>query len=146
MRIKWNKNQMLPTFGYTITVLNRLKAKHSTTKLDIWKKTVLHNCFLSTQAIRSITGTTVSISNNFICRVPKNENYRPYNDWIYDLEGFTFSTGDYVIKGEIQEDIIEPNNIRDIVDKYRPNAFEIRLFKDNTGAIEVLEHYHLEGV
>lgn len=146
MRVKWNKNQPLPTFDYTITILNKLKATHSTTKLDIWKKTVLDNCYFSTQAVRNISGSTVTVGNNYICRIPKNINYRPYNQWIEDLEGFTFSTGDYIVKGEVTEDIITPNNIRSIVDKYRPNAFEIRFFKDNTGIVEFLEHYHLEGV
>lgn len=144
--VKWNKKQMLPTFDYTITILNKLKATHSATKLDVWKKTVLHNCFFSTQAIRNISGSTVSVGSNFICRIPKNEEYRPYNEWMQDLEGFTFSTGDYIIKGEVIEDIITPNNIRSVIEKYKPNAFEIRFFKDNTGTVEFLEHYHLEGV
>lgn len=146
MKIHKNKQQLLPTFNCTITVLNKLDSINSKTGLDLWEKTVLNNCFFSTQAIMNISGATVSIGNKYICRVPENENYRPYDKWIDDLEGFTFSTGDFVIKGEIEEDIITPNNIRSIVEKYRPNAFEIRFFKDNTSAIEILNHYHLEGV
>ena len=146
MKINKNKQQLLTTFNCTITILNKLDGINSKTGLDVWKKTVLHNCFFSTQAIRNISGTTVSIGNNFVCRIPKNNNYKPYNEWIDNLEGFTLSTGDFIIKGEIEEDIITPNNIRSVVEKYSPNAFEIRCFKDNTNTIKVLEHYHLEGV
>ena len=60
--------------------------------------------------------------------IPKNKEYRPYNEWMQDLEGFTFSTGDYIVKGEVIEDIITPNNIRSVIEKYKPNAFEIRFF------------------
>ncbi|MDE6357908.1 MAG: hypothetical protein K2L15_04895 [Eubacteriales bacterium] len=144
--MKFNKKQRLPTFNQKITVLNKIKATHSTTRLDVWKKTTLDSCFFNAQAVRNINGTTVTMGNNFICRVPKNDNYRPYNKWIEDLEGFTFSTGDYIVKGEVTEDLITPDNIRKVVEKYKPNAFEVRFFKDNTGIIAFLEHYHLEGV
>src|SRR5690625_3668132 len=105
MKINKNKQQLLPTFNCTITILNKLDGINSKTGLDVWKKTVLHNCFFSTQAIRNISGTTVSIGNNFVCRIPKNNNYKPYNEWIDNLGGFTLSTGDFIIKGEIEEDI-----------------------------------------
>lgn len=144
--MKWNKKQLLPTFNQKITILNKLKGIDSATRLDVWKKTTLDSCFFNTQTVRNINGTTVTVGHNFICRVPKNENYRPYNEWIEDLEGFTFSTGDYIIKGEVTEDLITLDNIKKIIAKYKPNAFEIRFFKDNTGTIGLLEHYHLEGV
>lgn len=145
-KIKINKNQLLPTFDYTITVLNKLKAIHSASKLDVWKKTILHNCFYSSKTVSNITGTTVAVGSNFICRVPKNAKYRPYNVWQKDLTGFTFNTGDYIFLGELEEEDITAKNIISIVNKYKPNVFEIKTFKDNTGAIELYEHYHLEGV
>lgn len=146
MKIKWKEGQMLPTFDYTITVLNKLKSTDSATSLDVWKKTVLHNCAWSSNAIRNVQGTTVSIGNAFVVRVPKNIQYKSYSEWKEDMEGFTFSTGDYIIKGEIQEETVTPNNIQNIVNIHRPEAFEVRFFKNNTGTIEALEHYHIEGV
>ena len=51
-----------------------------------------------------------------------------------------------VTQEEIEEEIITPQTVITLVQKYRPNACEIRSFKDNTGTIELAEHYHLEGV
>lgn len=146
MKIKWKQGQLLPTFDYTITVLNKLKSTDSATKLDVWKKTVLNNCAWSSQAVRSVQGSTVSLGNAFVVRVPKNADYKPYNEWKDTLDGFTFSTGDYIIKGEITEDTVTPNNVLKIVEAYRPDAFSVVFFKDNTGTVEALEHYHIEGV
>lgn len=146
MKISWKKGQILPTFDYTITVLNKLRAKDSKTKIDIWKKTVLSDCFWSEKAVRTVQGTSVSLGNSYIVRVPKNDNFKPYNKWKNGMEGFTFSTGDYIILGEIGEETVTPNTIQTVVNKYRPNAFEIKIFKDNTGTIEAAEHYRIEGV
>lgn len=146
MKIQFKPGQMLPTFDYTVTILNRQKAQHSETRQDIWYKSVVENCAWTSQVVRNVSGTTVSVGASYIIRIPKNPNYKPYSEWIQDIQGFTFSTGDYLILGEIEEEIITPQTVLSIVQKYRPNACEIRLFKDNTGTIELAEHYHLEGV
>lgn len=135
---------MTPLFDYTITVLNKRAGRDSADKLDAWKKTVLHHCSWSSQAVRSVSGTTVSLGNAYVVRVPKSDAYRPYGQWIADMEGFTFSTGDYIIRGEIPDEVT-PKTVQAIVNRYRPEAFEIKLFRDNTGTIEALEHYRLEG-
>lgn len=146
MKVNFKPGQLLPTFIYTITILNKLKAQHSETKQDIWKKTVVKNCAWSSNLVRNIAGTSVSVGASYIVRIPKNEDYKPYSEWIKTMKGFTFSTGDYLILGEIEEEIITPQTVLSIIQKYRPNACEIRFFKDDTGTVEVAEHYHLEGV
>lgn len=147
MKLKWKQGQLLPTFDYTITILNKAKATDTATGLDVWRKTVLNNCAWSANAVRNIQGSTVSVGNAFVVRVPKSPDYHPYSEWITNIyKGFTFSTGDYIIKGEIEEQDITPNNVLNIVSKHRPEAFEIRYFKDNTGTVELAEHYHIEGV
>lgn len=146
MKVNFKPGQLLPTFDYTITILNKLKAQHSETKQDIWKKTVVKNCAWSSNLVRNIAGTSVSVGASYIVRIPKNEDYKPYSEWIKTMQGFTFSTGDYLILGDIEEEIITPQTVLSIIRKYRPNACEIRFFKDNTGTVEVAEHYHLEGV
>lgn len=145
MRITWNPDQMLPTFDYTITVLNKLDYRDSATKLDVWKATVLRNCSWSGRAERSVQGNTVSVGNVFVVRVPKSLNYHPYNEWKNTMDGFTFSTGDYIIRGEITDEVT-PDTVNSIVNSHKPEAFIIKLFQDNTGTVEALEHYHLEGV
>lgn len=145
MRITWKPGQMLPTFDYTITVLNKLAARDSATKLDVWKATVLHNCSWSGRAERSVSGSTVSVGNVFVVRVPKSADYHPYHEWKDTMDGFTFSTGDYIIRGEITEEVT-PNTVLNIVNSHKPEAFIVKMFQDNTGTIEALEHYHIEGV
>lgn len=145
MRITWKPGQMLPTFDYTITVLNKLAARDSATKLDVWKATVLHNCSWSGRAERSVSGNTVSVGNVFVVRVPKSADYHPYNKWKESMDGFTFSTGDYIIRGEVTEEIT-PDTVQNIVNAHKPEAFIVKLFQDNTGTVEALEHYHIEGV
>jgi hypothetical protein len=49
-----------------------------------------------------------------------------------------------LILGEIPETDITPQNVLQIVQKYRPNAFEIKAFKDNT-ALGLAGHYRIEG-
>lgn len=145
MRITWKPGQMLPTFDYTVTVLNKLAARDSATKLDVWKSTVLHNCSWSGRAERSMDGNNATVGNVFVVRVPKSADYHPYNEWKNSMDGFTFSTGDYIIRGEVTEEVT-PSTVQDIVNRHKPEAFIVKLFKDNTGTIEVLEHYHIEGV
>lgn len=140
--------QILPTFDYTITLLNKVKAQDTADKRsDAWFKTVLHNNQFSAYTVRDVTGTTASVANVLTARIPKNTKYKPYAQWIKDpLQGFTFSVGDIVIKGEIEESIITPQTVNTILQKHQPNAFTIKTFKDNTGTVEVGEHYHVEGI
>lgn len=145
MRITWKSGQMLPTFDYTITVLNKLSARDSATKLDVWKSTVLHNCSWSGKAERSMDGNNAVVGNVFVVRVPKSADYHPYNEWKESMDGFTFSTGDYIIRGEVTDEVT-PNTVQSIINAHKPEAFIIKLFQDNTGTVEALEHYHIEGV
>lgn len=138
----------LPTFRHTITLLNKLDGKDSPDHLDAWKKTVLHHCAwkqtqTQDQGTRLSDGVEVNRGADYLARVPPSAEYRPYSDWKADMAGFTFSPGDYVIKGEISESVT-PENVQSMVNKYRPNAFQVQLFRDNTGT-GYLDHYRLEG-
>ncbi len=137
-----------PTFRETVTLLNRRDGKDSKDHLDAWKKTVLHQCVWTQRQDRTpstllTNAIEIKLSASCLVRVPASLDYRPYNAWREDMAGFTFSTGDYLILGEILENVT-PETVTAIVGKYRPNAFEIQLFKDNTAA-GFLEHYRLEG-
>lgn len=135
----------LPTFCNTITVLNRRDGRDSPDHLDAWRKTVLTLCAWKQTETRSQSGKTVEANEgeDYLVRVPPSEYYRPYSEWKKDMAGFTFSPGDYIIKGEIPEEVTA-ENVQSVVTKYRPGAFEVRLFRDNTGT-GYLDHYRLEG-
>lgn len=145
-----------PTFRETVTLLNRRDGKDSPDHLDAWKKTVLRNCVWTQQQTRTpstqqtrtpstllTNAIEVKLSASYLARVPASPDYRPYHEWRADMDGFTFSTGDYLILGEIPEDVTL-ETVMAIVEKYRPDAFEVQLFKDNTAA-GFLEHFRLEG-
>ncbi|MEG2039438.1 MAG: hypothetical protein RRZ73_06895, partial [Oscillospiraceae bacterium] len=107
---------------------------------------LFNNTFVS-RTSRTVLGTTVNIGGNYIVRIPKNERYKPYDIWLKDTsQGFTLSVGDIVIKGEISETVITSSTVNQILQKYRPNAFVISAFKDNTGIVGLAEHYCIEGV
>lgn len=138
----------IPTWTDTVTVLNRRAGRDSADNLDAWKKTVLRGCFWSGQQTREQSGrmttsTEILEGAAYLLRAPQSVDYRPYLEWKTDMDGFTFSPGDYVILGEAAEEITL-ETVQSVVERYRPDAFEVRKFKDNTKG--PLPHYRLEGV
>lgn len=138
----------IPTWTHTVTVLNRRAGRDSPDHLDAWKKTVLRDCFWAGKQTRGQSGrmtasTEVSEGASYLLRVPQDAGCRTYREWKEDMEGFTFSTGDYIIRGEVTEEIT-PETVQAVVESHRPDAFEVQLFKDNTDG--PLPHYRLEGV
>lgn len=116
-------------FHDTITVLN--KTKNLSTHKDEWKKTILTGCNWSSKTIRSVSGSTASISYTLSCRIP------------YNGAQVVLNVGDYAVKGEVKEEIT-PDNVVKTINSYKPNAFMIKSLKDNTA--NRLKHYHIEGV
>lgn len=132
----------LPTFKHTVTVLNKLDGKDSPDHIDRWKKTVLHNCAWSEDQTQA-SSVEIGVGASYLVRVPASEDYRPYREWAADMEGFTFSPGDYIVKGEVSQEITA-ETVLAVVSYYRPAAFQVTLFRDNTGT-GYLDHYRLEG-
>lgn len=116
-------------FCDTITVLS--KSKNPNTHKDEWRKIVLTGCNWSAKTVRNVSGSTASISYTLSCRIP------------YNGAQIAINLGDYAVKGEIKEEITSDNIVK-VVNSYRPNAFMIKSFKDNTA--DRLKHYHIEGV
>lgn len=138
----------IPTWACTVTVLNKRDGSDSPDHLDTWKKTVLSGCFWAGQQTRGRSGrmsSAVEIDEgaSYLLRVPQSQEYRPYRDWKDSMEGFTFSPGDYIIRGEVLEEVT-PETIWSVVESCRPGAFEVQLFRDNTDG--PMPHYRLEGV
>ena len=146
MIVSWKPNQLLPTFDYTITVLNKLASRDTTTgKVDIWYATKLENCSFTSEVVRDVTGNVASVGNTFICRIPKSNNYMKYSEWKSNPdEHFTLNVGDYIFLGELEE-IVTAQNIQQIYQSHKDSAFQIKAFKDNTGTIELAEHYRVDG-
>ena len=87
-------------------------------------------------------GNTITYSNGYEVHIPQAQEYTYFEYSIWknseNLDDcFTFSVDDYVILGEVEEEIT-PNNITEVIDKYKPNAFQIRVYEDLTlGGINV---------
>lgn len=140
--------KQLPTFKHTVTVLNKRDGLDSPDHLDAWKKTVLRKCAWKQTETQGQTGriseaVEISKGEDYLVRVPPSSEYRPYSAWKEDMGGFTFSPGDYIIKGEITEEVTA-ETVQSVVNQYRPDAFEVRLFRDSTGS-GYLDHYRLDG-
>lgn len=136
----------IPYWTEKITIVNKLAAKDSATKLDTYKKTVVENCFYKQIISRDVSGTTVNLGTSAVCRIPKNPKYKPYNEWKKDItDGFTLSVGDYIFRGEISETITADNVIA-LYNKNRLSAFVIKAVADDSHFMGLGEHYRVEGV
>lgn len=154
MRIK--AKEMLPQ---TVTIVNRLKGEDNDTGRDMFYKKILKDCVWNDKQIASRNGNTITYSEGYQVHIPQDQKftYFEYKTWKNkeNLEDcFTFSLDDYVILGEVVEEIT-PDNITDIVDKYKPNAFQIRQFQDlsmpgiNTKGSFLMKYasiFYVEGV
>jgi hypothetical protein len=125
-----------------ITIVNRLKGVDNDSGRDMFFKKVLDNCAWNSKEIATRNGNTITYSNGYEVHIPQAQEYTyfEYNIWKNkeNLDDcFTFSLDDYVILGEVEEEIT-PNNITEVIDKYKPNAFQIRVYEDLTlGGINV---------
>lgn len=142
-----HNQQLLPTFNKTITLVNKLAAKDSVTKKDVWYVNTIDNCAVTNTIVRNVQGAVVSLGRTFVVRIPYSGKYKNYMQWQHDIENsFTINVGDYVFLNELtDEDIITPNTILNIYNKYRDSSFVIKTFRDNSNQINQLRHYHIEG-
>lgn len=142
MRVAWRPGRLTPAFTETITLLNKLDAKDSTSGMDEWKSTVLHDCAWSEKAVRSVQGNVVSVGRSIIVRIPASPDFRPYSEWKDGMDGFTLSAGDCIVRGEISEKVTA-DNVKSVLAAY--DGFVVKSAKINT-AIPSLAHYLAEGV
>lgn len=142
MRVNWKPGRLTPAFTETITLLNKLDAKDSTSGMDGWKSTVLDNCAWSEKSVRSVQSNVVSVGRSIIVRIPASPDFHPYSEWKDVMDGFTLSTGDCIVRGEISEKVTA-DNVKSVIAAH--DGFVVKSAKVNT-AISALAHYLAEGV
>lgn len=111
-------------YNQRVTILNKLKKADSPTNLDMWQKTVIEDASWYSKVERTVTNNTVAIGSYITCHIPFHEEYLPYSIWKQDgfqEDHFTMSSGDYIVLGEVEEDITS-SNIVAIMQKYEPNV------------------------
>lgn len=132
----------------TVTLLNKLKRKDSTTNTDIWYKTILTDCVYKKTSIASVTGKTVGMGQQFTILIPFTGKYLPYNGWknLADKTGFyTLSPSDVIILGTVDEDVTDKNIIT-IKNDYEPNSCEIMSIEQVDQKLSVNFEFRVGGV
>jgi hypothetical protein len=93
-------------YDKTVTIVNKLKKADSGigATTDTFKKTVIHTAELHKKAVRSVSGSTVSLGETEIVLIPFDSGYLPYSTWKTDTsKGFTMETGDLIFYHELTE-------------------------------------------
>ena len=137
-----------------ITLFN--KYADPTSQLITWYKTEIDGCFWSNTQNKIKIGKTTLETDNTICRIRKDEQYRDTEEWLAlpaDLKAkyFTLSPHDIVIKGSTEDEINEylaGSRSTDILTKYKrfQRCIEVEQVVDNTGGGRGNEHYYVKGV
>ena len=132
----------------TITLLNKLKRKDSTTNIDVWYKTVIKDCIYKKDKISNVNGNIVSMGQQFTILIPFTGKYLPYRDWkqLEDKTGYyTLSEQDVIIHDIVTEDITA-QNITQIKNDYEPNTCEIRSIEQVEQKLSVNFEFRVSGV
>ena len=132
----------------TITLLNKLKRKDSTTNIDVWYKTVIKDCIYKKDKISNVNGNIVSMGQQFTILIPFTGKYLPYRDWkqLEDKTGYyTLSEQDVIILDIVTEDITA-QNITQIKNDYEPNTCEIRSIEQVEQKLSVNFEFRVGGV
>lgn len=147
---------MNPNYNQTITIYNRIPARDTASKRDEWNKTVLRGCsWRCTTADTQMKDQQSMMNRNteetYTVRIPQknpqNPDFRKYAEWKDNPEGsFTISKSDVIILGECSEEIsgVSPNTAAEILQRYKPDAFLVKSFADNTSHL-VGKHYKVGG-
>ena len=132
----------------TITLLNKLKRKDSTTNIDVWYKTVIKDCIYKKDKISTVNGNIVSMGQQFTILIPFTGKYLSYRDWkqLEDKTGYyTLSEQDIIILDIVTEDITA-QNITQIKNDYEPNTCEIRSIEQVEQKLSVNFEFRVGGV
>lgn len=135
-------------YNQTVTILNKLKRTDGITGVDVWYKTILHDVAWYTDSARSAGGSSVYIGTYIKVFIPFHDEYLPYMEWKkpgnQDMH-FTVSTGDYVVLGEVTEDITADNVVK-TMQKYGENVCLVRHHNENYNRFGARVQLKIEGV
>ncbi len=102
-------------YNETVTILNKLKRTDSFTGKDVWYKTVLSDAAWYSNVERTATNSSVFIGSYIKVLIPFHDNYLSYEDWKNPGNPdahYTMSVGDYIVRGEVLEDITADNIVK----------------------------------
>lgn len=115
-------------YNQKVTILNKLKRVDSKTGVDVWRKSTADDVAWYTKSARSAGNSSVFIGTYITVLFPFNSRYLPYMEWKKpgNQEGhFTMSSGDYIILGDVDEEVTA-KNIIEVLEKYGENVCQVK--------------------
>lgn len=131
-----------------ITLFNKLKRKDSLTNFDVWYKTVIDNVVWYRSTERDVLANGVAIGDYITILIPFNDSYIPYNDWKgnnMQIDHYTISVGDYVVRGEVEDDL-NNNNIVKELEKYGEDVCLVKSFRETHNRFGANVQLKIQGI
>ena len=135
-------------YNQRVTILNKLKRTDSKTGVDVWRKSTVDDVVWYTKSARSAGSSSVFIGNYITVLFPFNSRYLPYMEWKKpgnQDEHFTMSSGDYIILGDVPENITA-NNIIKVLEQYGENVCQVKHHNANYKRFGARVQLKVEGV
>ena len=135
-------------YNQRVTILNKLKRTDSKTGVDVWRKSTVDDVVWYTKSARSAGSSSVFISTYITVLFPFNSRYLPYTEWKKpgnQDEHFTMSSGDYIILGDVPENITA-NNIIKVLEQYGENVCQVKHHNANYKRFGARVQLKVEGV
>lgn len=135
-------------YNQRVTILNKLKRTDSKTGVDVWRKSIVDDVVWYTKSARSAGSSSVFIGTYITVLFPFNSRYLPYMEWKKpgnQDEHFTMSSGDYIILGDVPENITA-NNIIKVLEQYGENVCQVTHHNANYKRFGARVQLKVEGV
>ena len=140
-----------PNYSKTITLYNCLKgADNPDGNTDVWYRTDVDECFFKNVMSAVHSGTSSQMTGTYTSRIPSSSKYMPYAQWCGLSASsrrmyFTGNLGDIIVSGNCHDIISNesPNTSAQVLNRNKPNAFQVTAFSDNSAAVET--HYRYGG-
>ena len=135
-------------YNQRVTILNKLKRTDSKTGVDVWRKSTVDDVVWYTKSARSAGSSSVFIGTYITVLFPFNSRYLPYMEWKKpgnQDEHFTMSSGDYIILGDVPENITANNIIR-VLEQYGENVCQVKHHNANYKRFGARVQLKVEGV
>ena len=135
-------------YNQRVTILNKLKRTDNKTGVDVWRKSTVDDVVWYTKSARSAGSSSVFIGTYITVLFPFNSRYLPYMEWKKpgnQDEHFTMSSGDYIILGDVPENITA-NNIIKVLEGYGENVCQVKHHNANYKRFGARVQLKVEGV
>lgn len=135
-------------YNQKITILNKLRRTDNDNKTDVWFKHTVDNVVWYTDSARSAGSHDVFIGSYITILIPFSDEYLPYKQWKdkVDRENYyTISVGDYIIAGDVPEDV-NASNIVKVTEKYGEDVCLVRHHNENYHRFGARVQLKIEGV